>query len=130
MNEIPCVDKVDNTQGTYKWSDKAKEALKKMNSYCNLTAGLEAVLQVAVGAQVMLRRNIDVSRGLVNAVVGTVIAIKAHHITVEFDSRPEPHNVQRVRNALATSFAIPISTVANTQSLRIKICARIALRTH
>ena len=46
-----------------------------MNSDCNLTAGLEVVLQVAVGARVMLRRNIDVSSGLVNGAVGTVIAI-------------------------------------------------------
>ena len=69
-----------------------------MNSDCNLTAGLEAVLQVAVRARVMLRRNIDVSRGLVNGAVGTVIAIKAHHITVQFDVRPEPNNVERVRS--------------------------------
>ena len=69
-----------------------------MNSDCNLTAGLEAVLQVAVGARVMLRRNIDVSSGLMNGAVGTVIAIKAHHITVQFHGRPEPHNVERVRN--------------------------------
>ena len=96
--EIPCVDEVNETQGTFKWSDKAKEALKKMNSDCNLTAGLEAVLQVAVWARVMLRRNIDVSSGLVNGAVGTVIAIKAHHITVQFDGRPEPHNVERVRS--------------------------------
>ena len=96
--EIPCVDEVDETQGTFKWSDKSKEALKKMNSDCNLTAGLEAVLQVAVGARVMLHRNIDISSGLVNGAVGTVIAIKAHHITVQFDGRPEPHNIERVRN--------------------------------
>ena len=96
--EIPCVDEVDETQGTFKWSEKAKESLKKLNSDCNLTAGLEAVLQVAVGAQVMLRRNIDVSTGLVNGAVGTVIAIKAHHITVQFDGRQEPHNVERIKS--------------------------------
>ena len=96
--EIPCVDEVDETQGTFKWSEKAKESLKKLNSDCNLTAGLEAVLQVAVGARVMLRRNIDVSTGLVNGAVGTVIAIKAHHITVQFDGRQEPHNVERVKS--------------------------------
>ena len=96
--ENPCVDKVDETQGTLKWSDKAKEALKKRNSDCNLTAGLEALLQVAVGARVMLHRNIDVSSGFVNEAVGTVISIKAHHITVQFNGRPEPHNVERVRS--------------------------------
>ena len=91
-------DEVDETQGTFKWSDKAKESLKKMNSDCNQTAGLEVVLQVAVGARVMLRRNIDVSSGLVNGAVGTVIAIKAHHITVQFDGRPQPHDVERVKS--------------------------------
>ena len=69
-----------------------------MNSDCNLRAALEALLQVAVRARVMLRRNIDVSSVLVNGAVGTVIAIKAHHITVQFDSRPEPQNVERVRS--------------------------------
>ena len=60
-----------------------------MNSDCNLTASLEAVLQVAVGALVTLRRNIDVSSGLVNGAVGTVIAIKDHDITVQFYGMPE-----------------------------------------
>ena len=77
---------------------KQKKSLKKMNSDCNLTAGLEAVLQVAVRALVMLRRKIDVSSGLVNGAVGTVIAIKAHHITVQFDGRPQPHDVERVKS--------------------------------
>ena len=42
--------------------------MQKLNSDCNLTAGLEAVLRVAVGARVMLRRNIDTSQGLVKGV--------------------------------------------------------------
>ena len=69
-----------------------------MNSDCNLTAGLEAVMQVAEWARVMLRRKIDVSSGLVNGAVGTVIAIKAHHITVQFDRRPQPHDAKRVKS--------------------------------
>ena len=96
--DIPCIDEFDETKGTFKWSEKAENSLKKMNSDCNLTAGLEAVLQVAVGARVMLRRNIDTSTGLVNGAVGTVIAIAAHHITVQFDGRPEPHRVERVKS--------------------------------
>ena len=47
------------TIGTFKWNKKAAEELKKFNTDCNMTAGLEAVLQIAVGACVMLRRNVD-----------------------------------------------------------------------
>ena len=50
--------------------------MKRLNSDCNLTAGLEAVLEIAVGARVMLRHNIDTSKGLVNGAVGTVISTK------------------------------------------------------
>ena len=96
--ELLCTDEVDETLGTYKCNQKAKEALDKMNGDCNLTAGLEAVLKIAVGARVMLRRNIDTRTGLVNGAVGTVIAIKAHHIIVQFDGRHEPYHVERVKS--------------------------------
>ena len=72
--------------------------MKKLNSDCNLTAGLEAVLQVAVGACVMLRRNIDTSKGLINGAVGTMVSIKAHHIMVQFDNVPEPYWVEKVKS--------------------------------
>ena len=83
--ELLHIKEVDETLSTYKKSKKAKEALHKMNRDCNLTAGLEAVLKVAVGARVMLRKNINTCTGLVNGAVGTVIASKAHHITVQFE---------------------------------------------
>ena len=35
--EIPCVDEVDETTGTFKW---ATDEMKKLNSDCNFTAGL------------------------------------------------------------------------------------------
>ena len=87
--ELPYIDEVNETLGTYK---------KAMNGDCNLTAGLEAVLKIAVGACVMLRRNIDTCTDLVNGAVGTVIAIKTHHITVQYDSRHEPFHVERVKS--------------------------------
>ena len=52
---------------------KNTEEMKKLNSDCNLTAGLQAVVQLAVAAHVMLRRNIDTNIGLVNGAVGTVV---------------------------------------------------------
>jgi ATP-dependent exoDNAse (exonuclease V) alpha subunit len=45
----------------------------------------------------MLRRNIDNSSGLVNGALGTVISIKAHHITVQFDGMTQPYPVERVK---------------------------------
>ena len=92
------MDEVDETQGTRKWSQKAKDALEKMNTDCNLTAVLEALLKIAVGARVMLRRNIDTRSGLVNGAVGTVMAIKAHHISVQFDGMQYPYDVERVKS--------------------------------
>ena len=46
IKDIPCVDEVDETLGKYKWNQKASDALKKLNSDCNMTARLEAVIVV------------------------------------------------------------------------------------
>ena len=92
------IDEVNETIGTFKWSKKAAEELKKLNSDCNMTAGLEAVLQIAVGAHVMLRRNVDTSKGLVNGALGTVISIKAHHISVHFDNMSDVYDVENVKS--------------------------------
>ena len=97
LNEIKCVDEVDETKGTFEWSKKATKAMEKLNRDCNMTGGLEAVLKVAVGARIMLRRNIDTGSGLVNGALGTVTAIRTHHVTVEFDGRQQPYRVERVK---------------------------------
>ena len=47
---------------------KLPKKLEKLNLDCSRTAGLEAVLTLAIGARVMLRRNIDVTMGLVKVV--------------------------------------------------------------
>ena len=72
--------------------------MKKLNTDCNLTAGLEAVLHIAVGARVMLRRNIDTSIGLVNGALGTVVSIKVHHIGVQFDNIDSVYQVPKVKS--------------------------------
>ena len=96
--EIPCIDEVDETTGKFKWTQKAKDEMKKLNTDCNLTASLEAVLQIAIGACVMLRRNIDTRSGLVNGAIGTVLSIKTHHITIQFDGIRAPCDIERVKS--------------------------------
>ena len=96
LRVIVCKDDIDETKGTYKWNQKATEQLEKLNQDCNNTAGLEAKLTMAVGARVMLRRNIDTKAGLVNGAIGTVTDIfprsltaSPTRITVKFDHRSE-----------------------------------------
>ena len=91
--KILCIDEVDETQAMLKCTEKATWAMEKINADCNLnlTAGpLEAVLEVVVDTCVMLCRNISTSSGPVNEAVSTVIVIKTHHITVQFDGRAKP----------------------------------------
>ena len=68
VHELKCK---DETESTHKWDKK----LEKLNSDRNKTAGLEFPLKVAVGARVMLRRNIYTNCELVNGALGTVLSI-------------------------------------------------------
>ena len=98
VHELVCTDEIDETVSTCKMTKKAIEHLDKMNSDCNMTAGLEAKLSLAVGARVMLRRNIDTKSGLVNGAIGTVLSITVNHVNVQFDHICNPYNVEMVRS--------------------------------
>ena len=98
VHAIVCTDEIDETVSSRKMTKRAIEHLDKLNSDCNQTAGLEAKLSLAVGARVMLRRNIDTKAGLVNGALGTIIAITAHHVTVQFDHISTPYNVEKVKS--------------------------------
>ena len=63
----------------------------------NSTAGLEAELTLAVGAHVMLRRNIDTKQGLVNGAIGTVSCISSKQLIIKFDHMDDPCPIEMVR---------------------------------
>ena len=98
VHELKCKDEVDQPECTRKWDKNATQQLEKLNGDCNKTAGLEFVLKVAVGARVMLRRNIDTNCGLVNGALGTVLSVKHDKVTVKFDHVSVPYGVKRVKN--------------------------------
>jgi ATP-dependent exoDNAse (exonuclease V) alpha subunit len=63
----------------------------------NLTAGVPNTVQLAVGAKVMLRYNVNVSEGLVNGSLGVVKLIKWRHFRkdqISFGELPEFVEVQ------------------------------------
>ena len=51
--ELYCTDEIDETAGARKMTKRVVERLEKPNADCNMRAGLEAKLCLAVGARVM-----------------------------------------------------------------------------
>ena len=91
-----CTYEIDEAIATSKWNKRAQEHLKQMNKDCNLTAGLEEVIHLAVGARLMLWRNLDTGARLVNKAIGTVLAIRStSRVTVKFE---EPYDVTKVKS--------------------------------
>ncbi|XP_078586291.1 uncharacterized protein LOC144868192 [Branchiostoma floridae x Branchiostoma japonicum] len=92
------------------------------------TAGLPTTLQLTIGAEVMLRRNISTSHGLTNGSTGTVIAILNHNTTlqsinvmtdlptvyVKFHHDTKPHKYRTISKDPLLQGTVPISAVHST----------------
>uniref|UniRef100_A0A1X7V588 OTU domain-containing protein n=1 Tax=Amphimedon queenslandica TaxID=400682 RepID=A0A1X7V588_AMPQE len=101
--ELACVDVVDESGSTAKFDKKQEKKLEKLKDQPSKTAGLETVLYLAVGCRVMLRRNIDVTVGLVNGAIGTVMGIYATRISIKFDHIDVPCDIERVTSRFMLS---------------------------
>ena len=109
LHKIVCIDEIDETSSSHKWTKKAQKQLEKLNNDSNCTAGLEAELTLAVGACVMLQRNVNTKRGLVNGAIGTVNCISSQKLIIKFDHMDDPCPIEMVRGKfmLLKSFCIP-----------------------
>jgi len=109
--------------------DYTKEQIKaKISDDINKTAGLPASLTIFVGAKVMLRSNIDVTKKLVNGSIGYITEIiwplfrrdqmyedDIPKVKVKFDGGVGEHTIEPIRkefqakgNALAERYMLPL----------------------
>ena len=66
----------DNIECARHLKKKAETLLAKYEDDCSMTAGLDYKIEIKRNAKVMLRRNIDVTLGLVNGAIGVVKEVK------------------------------------------------------
>ena len=63
---------------------KVLKSLTDDDEKTSRSAGLARVIKIKIGARVMIRRNIDVSIGLVNGRIGTIVSVtRDNHNVVE-----------------------------------------------
>ena len=87
---IKSIDSIDGrTKRVQRSAEAAVKRLDKLEDPRN-TAGLEKALHLCKGMRVMLRRNVDVSKGLVNGSVGTILELHekngiTERLTIHFE---------------------------------------------
>ena len=69
VHDTYCIDEIDESALNRKMT-KVIEHLEKLNTDCNMTAGLKAKFSLAIGARVTLRHNIDTKARLVSGTIG------------------------------------------------------------
>ena len=130
LDEHDCKDKKRRGHAIKKWN--------KMNNDDRNTAGLERCLKAFIGMRVMLRRNIDTGKKLVNGSTGTITNFQFNNtgqvskIVIQFDGISEPVELKRDKrkirifeNAYVYREQFPITcayaiTVHKSQGLSLK----------
>lgn len=126
--QLYAIDEIDCPRYLNK---RARDVLKKNEEDSSLTAGLENIITVNIGARVMLRRNIDVSKGLVNGSIGTIEDIiwdidentKARKIKIKFNNKLT-YDLERVK----TKFQIFNNVYVHRE--QFPICLAYAITIH
>ena len=81
--------------------ENAKQRLAKLDLDDRNTAGLEKTLRLSIGTRVMLRRNLDTAKKLVNGSTGTITNFKfnktdqVQQIVIQFDGFNDPIEISR-----------------------------------
>ena len=81
---------MDKTASAHKWGKKAAEQLKKLNK------GFGGQPQNSRWYTCDVAHNVDTKVGLVNGAIGTVRAVSASHVIVQFDHISEPYDMESV----------------------------------
>ena len=98
--------------GLQKVRDSAIKKLEKREDKVTDTAGVESVLQLCVGAHVMLRWIFNVTMGLVNGALGVVVNIRQQldgsisRIEIQFDNITQVKVNSLLQNAIYVEFNV------------------------
>ena len=136
--EISALDEIDYR--IKRISKNAEEAVKQLDRLddARQTGGLEKVLKLAVGARIMLHKNVDVTKGLVNGSMGTLVdVVYDKHETIqllkikfdlyssEIDIARDTRKIQIYSNAYLYRKQFPLTiaysmTIHKSQGLSLK----------
>ncbi|KAL6429500.1 hypothetical protein ACFW04_008284 [Cataglyphis niger] len=90
------------------------EILNKNDEDSSRTAGLARIITVKLGARVILRRNIDVSLGLVNGMIGTISSIMRNAIN---------NDVKKIKKTISSK----IEHIIERLSIKFEVMDRTSL---